>query len=72
VSDIEAARTDLRGSGVEISEAFHGDSGVYHGPDEPYLFGGRRVSGVRRPRTVNMRRVSRKPTKTDLTGTPSI
>ena len=42
MSDIEAARADLRGRGVEISEAFHGDSGVYDGPDEPYLFGRRR------------------------------
>jgi catechol 2,3-dioxygenase-like lactoylglutathione lyase family enzyme len=45
VSDIEAARKDLLGRGLEISEAFHGDSGVYDGPDEPYLFGRRRVSG---------------------------
>jgi catechol 2,3-dioxygenase-like lactoylglutathione lyase family enzyme len=45
VSDIEAARKELRGLGVEISEAFHDASGVYDGPDEPYLFGRRRVSG---------------------------
>ena len=45
VSDIEAARKDLLGRGVEVSEAFHSDSGVYDGPDEPYLFGRRRVSG---------------------------
>jgi len=45
VSDIEAARKDLLGRGVKISEAFHGDSGVYDGPDEPYLFGRCRVRG---------------------------
>src|SRR5688500_5925827 len=45
VSDIEAARKELLGRGVEISEVFHDASGVYAGPDEPYLFGRRRVSG---------------------------
>jgi len=45
VSDIEAARKDLLGRGVKISEVFHGDSGVYDGPDEPYLFGRCRVRG---------------------------
>ena len=45
VSDIEAARKELLARGVEISEAFHGDNGVYDGPDEPYLFGRRRVRG---------------------------
>ena len=50
VSDIEAARKELLGLGVEISEAFHDASGVYHGPDEPYLFGRRRVSGGRTER----------------------
>jgi catechol 2,3-dioxygenase-like lactoylglutathione lyase family enzyme len=45
VSDIEAARKELLGRGVEISEAFHDASGVYDGPDEPYLFGRRRVNG---------------------------
>jgi catechol 2,3-dioxygenase-like lactoylglutathione lyase family enzyme len=45
VSDIEAARKELLGLGVAISDAFHGDIGVYDGPDEPYLFGRRRVSG---------------------------
>ncbi len=46
VSDIEAARKDLLGRGVEVSEVFHDASGVYEGPDEPYLFGRRRVSGA--------------------------
>jgi catechol 2,3-dioxygenase-like lactoylglutathione lyase family enzyme len=44
VSDIEAARKELIARGVKVSEVFHGD-GVYAGPDEPYLFGRRRVSG---------------------------
>jgi catechol 2,3-dioxygenase-like lactoylglutathione lyase family enzyme len=46
VSDIEAARKELFGRGVAISEAFHGADGVYAGPDEPYLFGRIRVSGA--------------------------
>jgi catechol 2,3-dioxygenase-like lactoylglutathione lyase family enzyme len=45
VSDIEAARNELLRRGVEISEVFHGASGVYAGNDEPYLFGRHRVSG---------------------------
>src|SRR2546428_4547736 len=45
VSDIEAARDELLGRGVEVSEVFHDAGGVYAGPDEPYLFGRRRVSG---------------------------
>ena len=46
VSDIVAARDELFGRGVEISEVFHDAAGVYAGPDEPYLFGRRRVSGL--------------------------
>jgi catechol 2,3-dioxygenase-like lactoylglutathione lyase family enzyme len=45
VSDIESARQELLARGVEISEVFHGDSGVYDGSDEPFLFGRRRVNG---------------------------
>ena len=45
VSDLEAARKELLGRGVAISEAFHDAGGVYAGPDQPYLFGRRRVSG---------------------------
>src|SRR5215208_562030 len=45
VSDIEAARDELLGRGVEISEVFHDAGGVYVGTDEPYLFGRLRVSG---------------------------
>src|SRR5216110_2696645 len=45
VSDIEAARDELLGRGIEVSEVFHGASGVYSGTDEPYLFGRIRVNG---------------------------
>jgi catechol 2,3-dioxygenase-like lactoylglutathione lyase family enzyme len=45
VSDIEAARKELLGLGVKISEVFHDAAGVYAGTDEPYLFGRHRVSG---------------------------
>src|SRR5258706_10623424 len=45
VSDIQAARKELLDRGVEISEVFHDDAGVYEGPDEPHLFGRVRVSG---------------------------
>ena len=45
VSDIESARNDLLGRGVEVSEVFHAAGDVHGGPDEPYLFGRRRVSG---------------------------
>lgn len=44
VSDVEAARRELLGRGVKVSEVFHND-GVHAGKDEPYLFGRRRVSG---------------------------
>ena len=45
VSDIEAARKELLGRGIQISEVFHGGNGVYAGTDEPYLFGRIRVKG---------------------------
>ncbi len=44
VSDITAARDELRSRGVEVSEVFHSE-GVYAGPDEPFLFGRGRSSG---------------------------
>src|SRR5271167_2458011 len=44
VSDLAAARDELLGRGVKVSEVFHNE-GVYAGPDEPYLFGRVRVSG---------------------------
>lgn len=46
VSDIEAARKELLGRGIQISEVFHGGNGVYSGTDEPYLFGRIRVKGT--------------------------
>ena len=45
VSDIAAARDELLGRGVKISEVFHDTAGEYAGPDEPYLFGRLRVGG---------------------------
>jgi len=45
VSDIAAARADLASRGVQVSEVFHDAGDVHAGPDEPYLFGRRRVSG---------------------------
>jgi len=45
VAEIEAARKELLSRGVDVSEIFHGASGVYAGPDEPYLFGRARVNG---------------------------
>jgi catechol 2,3-dioxygenase-like lactoylglutathione lyase family enzyme len=46
VSDIEAARTSLQARGIAISETFHDAGGVYAGPDQPYLFGRARLSGI--------------------------
>jgi catechol 2,3-dioxygenase-like lactoylglutathione lyase family enzyme len=45
VSDIEAARREVLGRGIDVSEVFHGGAGVFAGQDEPYLFGQVRVSG---------------------------
>jgi catechol 2,3-dioxygenase-like lactoylglutathione lyase family enzyme len=45
VSDIEAARDELRGRGVNVSEVFHDAGSVHAGPDGPYLFGRLRVKG---------------------------
>ena len=45
VSDIEAARNELLGRGVKVSEVFHPAGDVHAGTDEPYLAGRRRVSG---------------------------
>ena len=44
VSDIEAARKELLGRGIQISQVFHAGD-VSAGKDEPYLFGRLRVSG---------------------------
>jgi catechol 2,3-dioxygenase-like lactoylglutathione lyase family enzyme len=45
VSDLEAARVELLGHGVAVSETFHGSADTYTGPDEPFLFGSIRVGG---------------------------
>jgi catechol 2,3-dioxygenase-like lactoylglutathione lyase family enzyme len=45
VSNIAAARQELLGHSVKVSEIFHDAGGVYVGPDEPYLFGRLRVTG---------------------------
>ena len=45
VSDVAAARTELLGRGVAVSEVFHARDDAYAGPDEPYLFGRLRVNG---------------------------
>jgi catechol 2,3-dioxygenase-like lactoylglutathione lyase family enzyme len=45
VSDIGAARDELLGRGVAVSDVFHDANGVYAGADAPYLFGRLRVSG---------------------------
>src|SRR6478736_6606634 len=44
VSDIKAARDELLGRGIDVSEPFH-STGSYVGADEPYLFGRIRVGG---------------------------
>lgn len=46
VSDLEAARQDLLDRGIEVSAPFHGAGDRHAGPDEPYLFGSVRVSGI--------------------------
>jgi catechol 2,3-dioxygenase-like lactoylglutathione lyase family enzyme len=46
VSDIEAARGELLGRGVKVSEVFHDAGAVHVGTDQPYLFGRLRVSGA--------------------------
>ncbi len=46
VSDIEAARKEFLGRGVEISELFHDAGDLHAGTNEPYLFGRLRVSGL--------------------------
>src|SRR5437868_8770660 len=45
VSDLEAARKELLGRGIQISQVFHDAGGVYAGTDEPYLFGRLRLNG---------------------------
>jgi catechol 2,3-dioxygenase-like lactoylglutathione lyase family enzyme len=45
VPDIEAARNELLGRGVGVSEVFHDAGNVHAGTDQPYLFGRCRVVG---------------------------
>ena len=45
VSDIEAARKELQGRGVDVSEVFHAADGVFTGKHEPFLLGRDRASG---------------------------
>ena len=46
VSDVEAARKELRDRGVNVSEVFHADSVVHSGTHEPFLAGRNRVNGA--------------------------
>ena len=46
VSDIAAARQELIGRGIAVSDVFHDAPGKHIGPDEPYLFGRVRVGGL--------------------------
>ena len=46
VSDVEAARKELFGRGIKVSEAFHAAGDNHAGPDEPYLFGRLRIGGL--------------------------
>jgi len=45
VSDVTAARDELLGRGVQMSEVFHG-ADEFGGSDEPYIFGRTRVRGL--------------------------
>ena len=44
VADVAAARDELIGRGIEVSEVFHAE-GVFTGTDDPYLLGRRRLGG---------------------------
>src|SRR4051812_5047601 len=46
VSDLKATCEELRARGIEVSEVFHDAGDAHDGPDEPFLFGRRRVSGA--------------------------
>src|SRR5258708_6750156 len=45
VSDIEAARNELRNRGVDVSEVFHADD-VHAGKHQPFLAGRNRINGA--------------------------
>ena len=67
VSDIEAARDELLGRGVKISEVFHDAGGVYAGTDEPYCLGGS-GSAVRIPSIAATARSPRSVIRTATAG----
>lgn len=46
VSDVKAARKELLGRGIAVSDVFHDAAGDYAGTDEPYLFGRVRRNGA--------------------------
>src|SRR5260370_34400857 len=46
VSDIEAARNELRNRGADVGEIFHPVGDKHTGTDEPYLSGRHRISGL--------------------------
>ena len=46
VSDITAARDELRRRGFEVGEVFHHAGDVHAGTDQPYLLGRLRIGGV--------------------------
>jgi catechol 2,3-dioxygenase-like lactoylglutathione lyase family enzyme len=46
VSDIEAARNELRSRGADVGEIFHPVGDKHTGSDEPFLSGRHRVSGL--------------------------
>lgn len=46
VSDIEAARQEVRERGVDVSQTFHAADGAFTGKDAPFLLGRDRVSGL--------------------------
>jgi catechol 2,3-dioxygenase-like lactoylglutathione lyase family enzyme len=45
VSDVVAARADMLARGIDVTDVFHDAGPSSVGPDEPYLFGRRRVGG---------------------------
>ena len=45
VSDIEAARKELQGRGVDVSEVFHAADGAFTAKHDPFLLGRDRASG---------------------------
>ena len=46
MTPVRTSARRLLARGVKVSETFHDAGGVYIGPDEPYLFGRRRLNGA--------------------------